>query len=95
MVIVDAIKSASTEHAVFFLVTAYVESLQRFHSGTEIPEFIVRLPLRGQADLRERLSLLERNEHAAATDLAVTEASLVFNSALERLRAAHESRESR
>jgi hypothetical protein len=88
MVIVDAIKTASSEHAVFFLVTAYVESLRHFRDASRIPEFIVRLPVHGETDLSERLTSLRS---AADTRLeavvAVQEASIVFSSALERLEA--------
>ena len=33
MMLADAIDSAVSEHAVYFLVTAYVESLHHFHTS--------------------------------------------------------------
>ena len=58
MMILDAIDTASSEHAVFFLVTAYIESLHHFHRGLGIPEEVVKLPITGVSDLEERLDCL-------------------------------------
>ena len=44
MMLADAISSATSEHAVYFLVTAYVESLHHFHRSLGIPERVIALP---------------------------------------------------
>lgn len=56
MMIIDAIKSASSEHAVYFLLTAYIESLRHFEHAPPLPEPVLRLPLIGAQDLRIRLA---------------------------------------
>src|SRR4051812_35958784 len=58
MMLADAISSATSEHAVYFLVAAYVESLHHFHRSLGIPERVIALPLAGLDDLEERLRLL-------------------------------------
>jgi hypothetical protein len=61
MMIVDAISSASTEHAVHFLVTAYIESLRHFERSMRVPEAVLQLPISGSADLAARLNALKNN----------------------------------
>lgn len=58
MMIVDAIDGAPNECAVFFLVTAYLETFQHLHPVYGVPEPAVRLPVRGLADLERRRALL-------------------------------------
>ena len=86
MMILEAINSATNEHAVFFLVTAYIESLHHFHRSLGIPQAVISLPVAGVADLEERLSALRNNiNEPAAGVVPVSEVSQVLASALERL----------
>ena len=86
MTIVDAINSAGSEHAVYFLVTAYIESLQHFHRGLGIPEAVVRLPLYGMEDLEERLTSLKANiDHPPEAPVPASEVTAVLASAVQRL----------
>ena len=58
MTIVDAISAAPSEHAVYFLVTAYIESLRHFERSARVPEPVLQLPISGRADLARRLDTL-------------------------------------
>jgi hypothetical protein len=87
MMLADAIDSAVSEHAVYFLVTAYLESLHHFHTSLRIPECVVALPLGGMDDLMDRVRAL----HAISTasdegPAAAVEAIAVLECALARLR---------
>lgn len=87
MMILDAINGASSRHAIYFLVTAYLESLNHYHRGMGIPDPVVKLPVKGIADLEERLECLRRkvpvpSERAAP---AAAEVSAVLASAVNRL----------
>ena len=86
MMILEAINSAEYEHAVYFLVTAYLESLQHFPRGLGLPQSVVRLPVAGLGDLEERLTSLRRDTQLRL-DAVVTagEVSAVLASAVERL----------
>ena len=88
MTILDAINSAASEHAVYFLVTAYIESLQHFHRGLGIPEAVIKLPLSGVDDLEERLTSLKSSIDVDVPLEAVVPASevtAVLASAVQRL----------
>jgi hypothetical protein len=85
MMIVDAIKTAPNEHAVYFLVTAYLESLNHFHASSGIPDRIVSLPVAGEADLTERLQVLRANNLPPAAVQPLSEASEVLSCAVRRL----------
>lgn len=86
MMILDAINTAASEHAVYFLVTAYIESLHPFHRSMGIPESVISLPVEGVADLAERLTALrhDSNEPLQAV-VPASEVSAVLASALQRL----------
>ena len=86
MMIVDAINNAGSEHAVWFLVTAYLESLQHFPASSGVPFGVVALPVRGLADLRDRIAAL-RSARATPLQPATppAEVSAVLETALERL----------
>lgn len=86
MIITDAIIAAPTEHAVYFLVTSYIESFRRFGHAPDIPGPVLHLPLAGAADLRERLRAL-RNDINAPLDTVVSASELgaVLDTALTRL----------
>lgn len=61
MMIVDAVRSAPDEYAVYFLVTAYIESLRHFEHSAGVPAPVLQLPLAGPQDLATRLHLLKNN----------------------------------
>lgn len=96
MMIVEAINTAPTEHAVYFLVTAYIESLRHFQSSG-IPESVISLPVSGPADLNDRLAALRNNNNGPLEAVVpVSEVSAVLASALHRLGAdGYEPRENR
>ena len=86
MMILDAIDTAANDHAVYFLVTAYIESLCHFHRGLGIPESVVKLPLDGVDDLEQRLASLERNVQVRLESVVpASEVTAVLASAVKRL----------
>lgn len=86
MLIVDAINSAPSEHAVLFLVTAYIESLHHYRLSLGLPESVITLPLSGIGDLEARLSTLRHNINVPLEAVVpASEVSAVLASALERL----------
>jgi hypothetical protein len=86
MIIVDAISSAPTEHAVYFLVTAYIESLCHFECSTGVPQPVLRLPIAGPADLAARLNTLENNVNVPLEAVVpVSEVAGVLASAVNRI----------
>ena len=86
MMIVDAISSARSEHAVLFLVTAYIESLHHYHSCLGIPHSVIRLPIAGREDLEARLTALRHNINVPLEAVVpASEVSAVLATAVERL----------
>ena len=86
MMIVDAVSSAPSEHAVYFLVTAYMESLRHFERSCGVPQRVLDLPVAGAEDLRERLGTLRRTMSSPLESIvAVSEVDAVLTSALGRL----------
>jgi hypothetical protein len=86
MTILDAIESASTEHAVYFLVTAYIESLRHFERGCGVPQRAIALPVAGFNDLAARLEMLRSSAGIAPhSDVANSEATAVLAAAVARL----------
>jgi hypothetical protein len=86
MMIVDAISSAPTEHAVYFLVTAYMESLRTFEESCGVPEPVTRLPIAGEDDLHRRLDILRSTLATPLENVVpVTEVSAVLDCAVRRL----------
>jgi hypothetical protein len=86
MMLADAIESAVSEHAVYFLLTAYVESLQHFHTSLRIPQCIIALPLGGLDDLVERVRMLRDISDAGKDAAPDGEALAILECALARLR---------
>src|SRR5258706_1326468 len=85
----DAIELAQTEHIVYFLLTAYVETLDSYEF---IPARAKQLPMAGKADVLDRLRILRnlRKAHAqnGSKEHAVIEETIdVFSTALQRLTA--------
>ena len=88
MMIVEAIESAPTEHAVYFLLTAYIESLRHFERGCGVPQRAIALPVSGFSDIAERLEILRSSTNVAGErTVAAAEAADVLGSALKRLSA--------
>ena len=86
MTIREAIDSAGNEHAVYFLVTAYIESLHHFDRDPGIPARVVKLPVNGLGDLRERLaSLVEHVHRPLECVVPPSEVMAVLVSAVNRL----------
>jgi hypothetical protein len=93
MMIVDAVHSAPTPTAVYFLLTAYLESLRHFQCTCGVPERTLDLPVMSATDLRQRLDLLE---HASGTfaspGVVIDELAAVIRCALERLEETDDTR---
>ena len=86
MTILDAIDSASSEHAVYFLVTAYIESLRHFERGCGVPQGAIELPVSGSSDLAARLEMLRGSADVVPQSaVAKSEVAAVLSSALTRL----------
>jgi hypothetical protein len=94
MMIVEAIDSAPTEHAVYFLVTAYIESLRHFERGCGVPQRAIALPVSGFSDLAERYDILRASvEVAPDSAVAAAEAAQVLGAAVRRLSAVAQAAE--
>lgn len=88
MMIVDAISSAPSGHAVYFLVTAYIESLHHYRNSLGIPEEVITLPVADKGDLQARLDALRQNINVPLGAVApASEVSTVLAAAVERLEA--------
>ena len=88
MMIIEAIESAASEHAVYFLTSAYIESLHHFHRSLGVPHAIIVLPLHGVADLRQRLAALSNDQNLPMPGMAsILETRAVFSAALARIEA--------
>ena len=84
MMIADAINSANSEHAIYFLVTAFIESLRHF--PLVLPERAIELPVRGVEDLTQRLEVLCRNTNVSSeAGVVASEACAILLCALVRL----------
>ena len=88
LMITDAIKLAPSEHVVYFLLTAYVETLGHIDLYG-IPEDVKRLPISGKPDVSERLDIMRDVLHgppSTTTVKAVIEEAVdVFGAASEQL----------
>ncbi|HEX2827635.1 MAG TPA: hypothetical protein VHP37_14885 [Burkholderiales bacterium] len=106
MIIIDALKLAASEHIVYFLLTAYVETVEyRGGAARAVPEDATRMPVRDAGDVMRRLSLL-RSRRAVTTAprdaKMIDEVTSAFSAAADRLctlpavrssRRLHDSRE--
>jgi hypothetical protein len=91
MIIIDALKLASSEHVVYFLLTAYVETVEhRGLASRALPKEAKRMPVRDADDIMRRLRVLQAKRPAAN---ARREAKMIddvvaaFSAAAEKLRA--------
>src|SRR5215203_2306833 len=54
----DVIRTAENEHEICFLLTSYAEAIRYDRPISPLPDPIVRLPIRGLPDVRERFDQL-------------------------------------
>ena len=80
--IIEAIRRAESEHAVYLLLTAYLESL--WLSESALRGSLRRLPIEGQTDVQERAQVLASDERGAEGPV-IAEAAEIFRVASERL----------
>ena len=89
MIIINALNRAASEHIVYFLLTAYVETVE--HRGPDaraVPEDARRMPVRDANDVFRRLRALRSKR---ATTTAPREARMIdevvsaFSAAADRL----------
>ena len=98
MKITQAIRNAESEHVVYFLLTAYVETLGYYDPlRSSLPEHVKALPVSGLPDVAQRLStvqrLLERHtEHDKAAVLQ--EAADILAASAQRLGALQDTADS-
>lgn len=93
MMITDVIVEAKSGPEIYFLLTAYLESVQFGDKFGLLPEHIMRLPLNGMTDLKQRLDDLERERErdgpcclpSDKTRLFIQEALEVMGTAVHRL----------
>lgn len=86
VMITDAIRQAQTEHVVYFLLTAYVESRAHDDESGGLPAEVKRLPIAGNGDLAQRVLALSAASAMSAPDSDST--SAMTREALEVLTAA-------
>ena len=90
--IAQAIKTAQTEHVIYFLLAAYVETLGYYDPlRSSLPPHVHRLPIAGTIDVNERLCALRNTLDAKRQDSSgvqgvLREAVDVFDTALQQLR---------
>src|SRR4051794_31597721 len=89
MTLHDAIRNATNEHTVYFLLTAYVDTLQ---FGKALPDALTALPIRSLEDVQSRLEKLVTEFEAELRTLdqhksfVVLESIEIFDMAAVRLR---------
>jgi hypothetical protein len=92
MMIIDAIETAQTEHVIYFLLTAYVETLGFYDPPRSfLPPDVSRLPILGNSDVTKRLRVLRETLDSDVRDrrdvqVLFQEAVDLFDTALQRLR---------
>lgn len=91
MTLTDALNQAQTKHVVYFLLTAYVESLGWYAAArSSLPAPVMRLPVREMTDVFRRLDALRRllrrhvHEPPGMRDV-IEEAVEIFGAATRRL----------
>jgi hypothetical protein len=91
MIIIDALKLAKTEHVVYFLLTAYIETVgHRGATARVLPKEARRMPVRDADDVARRLRVLRGKRggfKARRNAKAIDEVVSAFSAAAERLRA--------
>lgn len=90
MLLVEAVKAASTDDVVYFLLTAYVETLHHYsETRAALPFLVTKLPLTGKSDVQARLralhGALDAREGAASHVRPVMEETIeILAAALRR-----------
>jgi hypothetical protein len=92
LIIIDAIRRARTDYVVYFLLSAWLETLQHTGRARAFPEGVTSLPVRNGRDVIHRLRLirrkLARNDDTEPQRRRVLEdAARAFAVAWERLKA--------
>lgn len=87
MSIIEAIQHAESEHAVYFLLTAYLESLWLAENASGLLGSLRRVPIKGQTDVMELAKALAAQGKNADGEI-VAEAAEIFRVASQRLDAA-------
>ena len=90
MSIIEAINRAETEHAVYFLLTAYLESLWHSDKATGLRGSLRKLPIDGHNDVQERARVLSQDA-CTGHGAIVSEAAEIFRAASERLHGARKA----
>jgi hypothetical protein len=91
MMIADVIRNATTEHEIYFLLTAYLEAVRFCDKLNDVPEHMASLPLAGIDDVRIRFNNLVAELDAASKRLdhkaceTIREALHIFGAARHRL----------
>jgi hypothetical protein len=91
MLISDIVRDANTEHEIYFLITAYVESVRFVDKLGLLPEQMTKLPLTDVRDLQERFTRLMIELDTASKGLndktctAIKETLQVFGAGIARL----------
>ncbi|MGZ8231500.1 MAG: hypothetical protein ACXW2A_15370 [Burkholderiales bacterium] len=86
MKIIDAIRNAAAEEAVYFLLTSYLESFWASDQGEGLHPALRGLPIAGKDDVLRRSRLLDLE--CGSDSPVVAEAREIFRAARERLLAA-------
>src|SRR5262245_33848549 len=92
MMIADVIRHAKTEHEIYFLLTAYLESIQFGNGKNFASRTTIKLPLAGSQDLQQRFNQLVIDLDSASKSLddngclVIKEALHIVGSALHQLR---------
>lgn len=87
----DVIRTAENEHEIYFLLTSYAQSMRYGRPVTPLPDAIVRVPVRGLPDVRERFDQLVPELDAASKRLddksvaLIKQALQTYGTALGRL----------
>ena len=89
--IADYIRQAKTEYEIYFLLTAYIQTVRFCDKMESMPEQMAALPLSGKADLQARFNGLIVDLDVASKRLddnacvVIKEALVVLSTALNRL----------
>ena len=83
MMIIDAIREASTEQEVYFLLTCYVDAVRYCDKLCNLPGPMRDLPFTGMDDLKARVEALKFR--FTENLLIINEALAIFGAALDRL----------
>lgn len=91
MMIIDAIREASTKHEIYFFLTCYVDAVRYCDKLGHFPEPMRDLPFRGTEDLKTRIEALESRFGASSgmtddrSSPIIRESLDIFGAALDRL----------